>query len=126
VHGHFAKRPLRRRIIALAAAYALALSGLLASFGGAYAEATANPTGVLCHNAAAGEPAPLTGQSNSKICIERCCIGCLTPLAALPAPAGAVPLVQAPSYRIAVPAAPAIAGVRIAKSHRSRAPPVNA
>ncbi len=120
----------RRRIIALAAAYAIALSSLLASFGAARAaaEATTNPFGVICHHDLAGQPAPLTGgSSNSNICIDCCCVGCLMPMAALPPPpAAAAPALPAISYRVAPVAMAALSGSRAAKSHRSRAPPSGA
>jgi len=119
----------RRRIIAVAAAYAIALSSLVASFGAARAaaEATVNPFGVLCHNALAEQPSPLSGGTNSKICIDCCCVGCLMPMAALPPPpANAAPSLTAISYRVAPRAMAALSGTRPAKSHRSRAPPSGA
>lgn len=119
----------RRRIIALAAAYAIALSSLGASFSAARAaaEATINPLGILCHNALAGQPAPFTGGSNSKICVDCCCVGCLMPMAALPPPpANAAPSLHAISHRVAPVAIAALTGARAAKSHRSRAPPSGA
>ena len=123
------KRPLRRRVVALAAAYAIALSGLLASFGAARAaaETTANPLGVICHHGLAGQPSPLTGGTNSKICVDCCCVGCLMPMAALPPPpANAAPSLAAISHRVAPVAMAALSGARAAKSHRSRAPPSGA
>jgi hypothetical protein len=83
----FAKRPLRQRVIALAAAYTIALSSVIASFGAAQAAAEAihQPDGVLCHNSVAvGQPAPPADESNSKICVGSCCIGCLAMAAAVP------------------------------------------
>jgi hypothetical protein len=66
-----------RRVIALATAYAIALSSLLASFGAAQvtAEAFAQPGGVLCHNTAADQPASHDG-TQGKICVDDCCLGC--------------------------------------------------
>ena len=126
---HTDRHSWRRRVVALAAAYAVALSSLLASFGtaSAAAEATTNPFGVICHHDIAGQPAPLTGGSNSNICIDCCCVGCLMPMAALPPPpATAAPALHAISYRVAPVAMAALSGSRAAKSHRSRAPPSDA
>jgi hypothetical protein len=123
------KQSWQRRITALAAAYAVALSSLLASFGAARAaaEATANPLGAICHHDLAGQPAPLNGGNNSNICIDCCCVGCLMPMAALPPPpAIAAPVLVAVIYRLAPLAIAPLPGARAAKSHRSRAPPFGA
>ena len=76
---YFARRPLRRRIVALAAAYAIALASLIASFGAASAaaDAAAAPSGIICHTLVAGDEAPSSGDTNSKHCVDNCCIGCL-------------------------------------------------
>jgi len=119
----------RRRVVALVAAYAVALSSLLASFGAARAaaEAATSPFGVLCHNTRADQSSPLTGGSNSNICIDCCCVGCLMPMAALPPPpATAAPSSLAISHRVQPVAMAALAGVRAARSYRSRAPPYDA
>ena len=57
---YFARRPLRRRIVALAAAYAIALASLIASFGAASAaaDAAATPGGIICHASIAGDESP--------------------------------------------------------------------
>ena len=120
------KQVWRRRLIALATAYLVALSGLIASFATARAaaEATFDPLGAICHHAPAGQSAPLGGRSNGNTCIDCCCFGCLMPLAALP-PAP-ITLASAPatvSHRIVPRAFVALGGARTAKSHRSRAPP---
>lgn len=120
------KQAWRRRIIALAAAYAIALSSLVASFGAARAaaEAATNPIGILCHNALAGAPSPASDRGNSKTCIDCCCTGCLMPMAALlPPPPTAAPLAQTVSHRPAPIALTVPAVSRTGKSHRSRAPP---
>jgi hypothetical protein len=108
----------------------VALSSLLASFGAARADAadaTAGPLGVICHHDRAGQPTPLSGHSNSNICIDCCCVGCLMPMAALPPPpATTAPLLRAISYRVGPVAMIALSGARTAKSHRSRAPPSDA
>lgn len=119
---------LGRRFVALLAAYAIAISGLIASFGGAYAEATLNPAGAICHHVSDGQPSPLGNQSNGVPCTDcGCCIGCLMPLAALPLPPAIVLPSQATiSQRLAPPGYIALGGGRIDKSHRSRAPPLQA
>lgn len=128
MRNHSGGRTLKRRIIALVAAYAVALSSLVASLGAAHAaaEAAGNPLGVFCHGAADGTAFPV-GQGNSGICIDGCCIGCLMPLAALPPPpVAALPSLAAVGYRVALPASIALRDARTAKAHRSRAPPFGA
>jgi hypothetical protein len=119
---------LRRRIVALAAAYAIALSSLIASFGAASAAAAAAaPDGVICHTLAAGDEAPSSGDTNTKHCIDNCCIGCLMLMAAVPPPpakiAGA-PL--SASQSIVPPQTIVLVGALQTKDHRSRAPPLAA
>ena len=124
-----ANRSLRRRVIALAAAYAIALSSLIASFGAARAaaEAAALPGAILCHSDVAGQSTPAPDESNGKICINSCCTGCLMLTAALPPPpANAAPVLQSASRRIAPVEIAGLAGGRELKSHRSRAPPFGA
>jgi peptidoglycan/LPS O-acetylase OafA/YrhL len=125
----FAKRPFRRRLIALLAVYAIALSGLIASFGGASAAATdlaSNSAGILCHSAG-GQTSPTDDQTNSKICIESCCVGCLMLMATLPPPpASAFAIRQTASKIVHSLAVAALTGTPAAKSHRSRAPPYGA
>ncbi len=124
----FAKRTLRRRVIALAAAYAIALSSLIASFGAARAAAdmAAHPGGVICHSVAAGKHAPASGKtSNNKTCADSCCAGCLMLMAALPPPPANAAAVHRYRQRVRSSAgdrrlSPAQPD---AKSHRSRAPP---
>ena len=127
---YFARRPLRRRIVALAAAYAIALSGLIANFGAARAaaETAAVPGGIICHSIVAGQQAPAPAGDNGKTCLDCCCgIGCTMALAALPPPpASAAPLLQAPSHRLAPRDAAILTGGPDTKSHRSRAPPLTA
>jgi hypothetical protein len=104
VRRYFARHPLRRRIIALAAAYAIALASLIASFGAgrAAAEAVAQPGGILCHGIVTGQPAPSPDEGNNKICVDNCCVGCLMLMMALPPPpATAVAVPQASSRAVA-------------------------
>jgi hypothetical protein len=128
VRKYFARRPLRRRIVALAAAYAIALSSLIASFGAASAAAAAAaPNGVICHTLAAGDEAPASGDTNTKHCIDNCCIGCLMLMAAVPPPPAKItgaPLTA--SQSIAPPQNIVLSGNLETKDHRSRAPPLAA
>ena len=125
---YFARRPLRRRIVALAAAYAIALSSLIASFGAASAAAAAAaPNGIICHTLVAGDEAPSSGDSNTKHCIDNCCIGCLMLMAAVPLPPAKI--IGAPltaSQSIASPQNIVLIGGLESKDHRSRAPPLAA
>ena len=120
-------RPWSHRVIALATAYAIALSGLIASFGAAQvaAEAFAQPGGVLCHNTAADQPASPDG-TQRKICADDCCLGCLAMPAALPPPPTIVAYLQSTTERVATLTSFVL--VRKAESHyhRSRAPPAAA
>jgi hypothetical protein len=125
VRKYFARRPLRRRIVALAAAYAIALSSLIASFGAASAAAAAAaPNGVICHTLVAGDQAPSSGDTNGKHCADNCCIGCLMLMAAVPPPPAKI--IGAPlsaRQSIAPPQNIVLSGGLETKDHRSRAPP---
>ena len=127
----FANRSLRRRLIALAPAYAIALSSLVASFGAARAaaEMAALPGGVICHSVA-GEQAPSDRTndktSNNKTCSD-CCTGCLMTMAALPpSPAGSVAVSLSATAVVHLVTTAVAAGAPESKSHRSRAPPYDA
>jgi hypothetical protein len=130
VRKYLARRPLRKRLIALGAAYAIALSSLVASFGAARtaAEAALIPGGIICHTVVGGQQTPGPAQDNGKICLDCCCgAGCTMTMAALPPPAAiAAPLVQASSESLAPDALAVLTGAPGAKSHRSRAPPLSA
>ncbi len=120
------RRVWRKRIIALTAAYLVALSGLLASFGAARAaaEGTFDPLGAICHHSATGQSEPLGNHSNGNVCIDCCCVGCLMPLAALPPPpATLAPVPVAIRHHVVPVALLTLSGARSAKSHRARAPP---
>jgi len=129
VHSYFARWSLRRRAIALVAAYALALGGLLASWaaGGAAALATAGPATVICHNEGAGEPAPSQNDGSGHVCVDSCCVGCVLLTAALPPPP--IKAIGAPQSAVR-PLAPtpalAVSARNSARSHQSRAPPLRA
>jgi DUF2946 family protein len=129
VRKYFARRPLRRRIVALAAAYAIALSSLIASFGAASAaaDAAAAPNGIICHTLVAGDETPSSGDTNSNHCVGNCCIGCLMLMAVVPPPP--VKIIGAPlsaSQSIAPPQNIVLVGGLKTKDHRSRAPPLAA
>jgi hypothetical protein len=128
VRQFFHERSLRRRAIALVAAYTIALASLLASFTAARATIdTNNSLGVICHALDTGQPNPSGGQDNGKACAENCCIGCLMLTAALPPPpvkiSGAP---QTASEPLLQPAIAPLASGTFTKSHRSRAPPLTA
>jgi hypothetical protein len=119
----FSERSLRQRIIALAAAYALALAGLIASFGlgeAVAATALAPADASLCHSTTGEQPKPATDQNSA--CIE-CCIGCLA-MAATLAPPSAVPAApRAFGHRHVSLTRFVLAGGACANAHRSRGPP---
>jgi hypothetical protein len=125
-----AKRSLSRRLIALAAAYAIALSSLLASFTTAHAaaEAAGAPIGVICHTLVPGEaPSPAGDHTNGDHCANNCCVGCLMLMTALPPPP--VTVTGAPQAAGRPPSVPAVALAAAGpdtKSHGSRAPPLTA
>jgi hypothetical protein len=120
----FAKRPLQRRIIAFAAAYAIVLASLIASVGAARATAEAinQPDSIICHGSGAEQPAPVPDENGGKVCVDSCC--CLSIAAAVPPPvmAAAVPhsLRQRPALRTRFVLA---AGADF-NAHRSRGPPL--
>jgi len=121
-----AKHPLRWRVIALVAAYAIALSSLLASgvAARAAAELVAQSGGVLCHTDAAGQAAPTSDENNNRICADCCCVGCLTLMAAVALPQARIIVVGIPSSQVvALLTTSVVAGSPSAKSHQSRAPP---
>ena len=125
----FHERSLRRRAVALVAAYAIALSGLLANFTAARAaiETANSPTGIICHTLQTDQQAPAHDQTGDQACAANCCIGCLMLMAALPSPSATVTgAPQATGVLLSLPAADAVAAVSEIKSHRSRAPPLTA
>jgi hypothetical protein len=126
VYGFFRSRLLQKRIISLTAAYAIALSGLIANFGGAQMAAAAQPGAIICHTDIAGQSAPATDNGTGKIC-DDCCVGCLMQAAALPPPpVTAIAMLLSAGERIA-PFTLAVFVLRPeTKSHRSRAPPLMA
>ena len=116
---------LRRRLIALAAAYAIALASLIVSFGAARPRGGAAAPRHYLPYRAAGQPRPRATQYN-KLCVECCGAGCLMLMAALPPPPrAAVAMPRATSgvvYRFA--SAVFVGSPPETKAHRSRAPPL--
>jgi hypothetical protein len=123
VYKRFAKRPLLPRVIALAAAYAIALSSLIASFSAvraAVADATASDI-VICQQTLLGKTAPGSDHGD---CSTSCCLGCVTLLAAVPPPpTTAIALERSPGQLLALPVTLDLPFNPQTKSHRSRAPP---
>jgi peptidoglycan/LPS O-acetylase OafA/YrhL len=129
VRNLFTERTLRRRFVALIAAYAIALSGLLANFTAARAaiETANSPTGIICHTLQIDQQAPAHDEGGDQACAANCCIGCLMLSAALPPPpATVIGTPQAAGVLLSLPAADAIVAGFETKSHRSRAPPLPA
>lgn len=115
---------LGRRLIALAAAYAIALSSLIVSFGVTRA-AVAQPGTITCHSVTAGTAQPSGTQPDGTVCDTSCCTGCLMLVAALPPPPDQVGEVPSSSGRPLPLAAVVAAGPAThTTSHRSRAPPL--
>lgn len=121
----FANGLLLRRVIALAAAYAIALSGLIASFSAvraAVADATSSEI-VICQPTLLGEKGP-TGVPTD---CESCCVGCLVLLAAVPPPSTmAIAIERTPGTLLPLPAKPKLPSDPQTRSHQSRAPPQKA
>lgn len=124
----FARRSLRRRIIALAAAYVIALGGLFASRVGADMAAAAIGSGTItCHSDAAGAPSPAHNDKNGNACIDCCCVGCAMLMAALPPPPiKAIGAPQSVARLLALPALAVVPAASPTRSHQSRAPPLPA
>jgi hypothetical protein len=115
----------RQRVIALAAAYAIALAGVVACFSAAQAAAGAidGTNDVICHTLGEGSPATDSHQHNADICLKTC-IGCIASLASLiPPTVGAADPLQRSFKRLDLPTR----WVRLAETkssaHRSRGPP---
>lgn len=122
----FAGRRLQRRIVALAVAYVLALTGILASFGAARSAAAASESSglITCHSDHAGQQTPAGDRQSGALCDNSCCIGCLMLIAALPPPPTIVaggP--QSAPQKLIHATANAAADGRQTRSHQSRAPP---
>jgi hypothetical protein len=121
----FAKQPLQQRVVALATACAIVLSGLMTGVAAAQAAAEAinQPDGVICHGNDPGRPVPVPEENSDKICVASCCIGCLSMAAVVP------PRVMTPAVPHSLSQRPALfsrfvlaAGTDF-NAHRSRGPP---
>jgi hypothetical protein len=116
-------RPLRQRILALAVAYAITLSGFVASDGLARATAAAAgvSAGVICHTIMEADQAPSPDQADH--CADNCCLGCIMLVTALPPPpANPANALQSSAQRLISPGS--VAYIRPGTtSHQSRAPP---
>jgi hypothetical protein len=116
-------QPRARAGIALAAAYALALQALLLAViapAASLAGTAALPICTSTHASPAGSGQTGHGQD----CLDACLTGCCCGLPLLPAPPRALDAAPKPLQTLAAPrraAAPVL--IRIAKAHRSRAPP---
>jgi hypothetical protein len=123
VRRTLARRPLRQRVIALVAAYAVAIAGLIASLGAAEAVVNLGDS-ALCHTDFATPPAPAPDQTNDKICIDySCCTGCLAMAATVPPPSSVIGPLRLSFKRLDLP----VRSVKLvdtkANAHRSRGPP---
>jgi hypothetical protein len=122
----YRRGPLWRRVIALVCAYAIALSGLTASFGGINAAAAlADGPGIaICQIAPSGDLPPKGDRGTGDLCLDYCCLGCLMLAAALPPPpANPIGKPQSLGRRIEPASIDILGTARQVKSHRSRAPP---
>ncbi len=127
VHGPFARRSLQQRIVALVAAYAIALGGVLASLAAATAAAAPGPGTVTCHSQAAAEPSPSQNDKTGKVCVASCCIGCMMLTAALPPPPlKTIGTPQSAARLLVLPPVAAVPAGSSSRSHQSRAPPLRA
>jgi hypothetical protein len=126
VRKRFDRSPLLRSVVAIVAAYAIALSTLIVSFGvarAAVADATSGQI-VICERAQLGNPAP--GGDHGDLG-NSCCTGCLILLAAVPPPPTASVAVERSAGRPLAPAS--IIDIRSepqTRTHQSRAPPRSA
>jgi hypothetical protein len=124
----FARRSLRRRIVALAAAYVIALGGLFASLASAnIAAAALGSSPITCHGNPAGAPSPAQNDNNGGACIDCCCLGCAMLMATLPPPPiKAIGAPQSAARLLALPALAVLPAASPTRSHQSRAPPLRA
>jgi hypothetical protein len=123
-----AKPTIGRRIVALAMAYAIVLSSLLASLTAASAAAAelADGSVPICHAAAGSSPAGSPDRDAHKLCTA-CCIGCLTSAATQPPPPAVVAgAPHSPLRKLTNGTAGVLAVGRQTRSHQSRAPPPRA
>ena len=122
-----AKQRLSRRIVALIAAYALALSAVVGSIASARAAAATiggEPGAVICHTDVSGGPSPDSNGSTNQTCPDCCGLCCLSLAATVPAPSGDLIFVLRTTSRIPRPQ-PILAlfAKREAHLQQPRAPP---
>jgi hypothetical protein len=117
------KHRLARRIVALVAAYAIALSALVGGIvtaRAAVAAVTGNAAITICHTDTSSNPAD-DGTSVNHDC---CDLGCLALATAIPAPSGDILLVLRTSSHVAQPfSAQTLSFERTNHPQQSRAPP---
>jgi hypothetical protein len=115
-----------RTLVALIAAYALALQTVLLTFGGAVAAAGEGAGPAICAHRGADTGVPPVGPDpHSQGCLAACLTGCCCALIAVEPPA--VQATRAPHALTTgddVTAPVAIALPRVTGRHRSRAPPL--
>lgn len=126
MYRRFAKWPLLRRVVGLAAAYAVALASVIASCGAVRAAVTdATASGiVICRPTLLGQTTPGGDQTSPA---SDCSIGCLMQLGAVPPPPATAVATPHESGQLLAPS-PIIGFFpgRVTGSHRSRAPPQTA
>ena len=126
VRRSFATRPLRQRVIALVAAYAIAFAGVIASFVAAQAavEAATLAHTIICHSSVTEKPALPSGNPDGKISVD-CCFGCVTSLGVAVPPTATTVIVPQVLVKELDPLAHF---VRVfgtnSNAHRSRGPPL--
>lgn len=111
-----------RTLVALAAAYAVALQALLLAVGVPVTGASEFAAVPICSSFGAGHSAPA---GHTQDCLGACLTGCCCGAAVFPAPGLAMAYAPVPLLRIA--AAPEIAPTSrfsAARANRSRAPPL--
>jgi hypothetical protein len=115
-------RSCSRAIVALVAAYALALQAILLAFGALPAGAGEFAAVPICSSLGTGHPAPA---GHAPDCLGACLTGCCGGVPLLPAPAMLTADASIPMPAVAAMAETAPPSyLRPARAHRSRAPPL--
>ena len=111
-----------RAVVALAAAYAVALQAILLAVGNPVAGAAEFAAVPICSSLGAGHSKP---GGHSQDCLGACLTGCCSGNPFCPAPGPALAYPPAPLQAIAVmPEAVSLSHVNATRAHRSRAPPL--
>jgi hypothetical protein len=115
-----------RSLVALVAAYALALQTVLLTFGGAVAAVGGGAGSAICAHRSADTGVPPVGPGpHSQGCLAACLTGCCCALIAVPPPSAQATRAPRALTTSADATAPvAIALPRVTGRHRSRAPPI--